>query len=221
MGMATASQTKQIDKLMERASQALVKTKYFDAEALAVKALHAARQAEDFERMGRIVLPLQEARRQRLQIALEADHVTVVSESVTEETRAESGCYLVQPPQVGADARRLRLGALERKIPVAVVCREPLTQLKRCPVVAIGPGVTVRTHIDPPDDPDDVGMAWFVYAMEEIGDAAIGGIDPGLATLKRLEALLGRLEAIPDHEGLHLALEETCREAAQEHAAAN
>jgi hypothetical protein len=54
--------------------------------------------------------------------------------------------------------------------------------------------------------------------MEALGEFAIISLDPALPTLKRLDALLNRLETIPDHEGLHYALEEVCRDAQQEEA---
>ena len=69
--MTTTSREQKIDDLMESASAALAATRYFEAERLAWQALGAAHSAKDFERMGRIALPLQEARRQRYQQALD------------------------------------------------------------------------------------------------------------------------------------------------------
>jgi len=214
--MSTASHVKEIDSLMESASRALVHTRYFEAERLAEEALAAARSSGDFDRMSRILLPLQEARRQRVQQALDVGAVTLVTAPITEEMPIERGCYLIQPPQVGADARRLRLMALEREIPVAVLCREPKTKLGLCPVVAISPGMTMRTCVDPPQDWDNPDLPWFAQAMELLGEHAIESIDPALAVLKRLDALLLRLDALPEHESLHQALEQTCREALRE-----
>jgi hypothetical protein len=219
--MTSASKVQQIDQLMEKASAALAKTKYFEAERLADKALRLARRGDDFARMTRIIMPLQEARRQRLLQALDVGTVTIINESVSETTRVDPGCYLVRPPQVGADARRLRLAGLQQEVPTAVVCREPLTQLKLCPIVAIAPGVTVREMVDPPEDPEEIDMAWFVGAMEAIGDRSIMELDPALATLKRVDALMGRLDAMPEHEGLHHALAEACQDAEREQKAEN
>jgi hypothetical protein len=108
--------------------------------------------------------------------------------------------------------------ALEREIPAAVLCREPTTSLRLCPIVAIAPGVTMRTKVKEPADPDQPDMAWFIGAMEALGEFAIISLDPALPIIKRLDALLNRLETIPDHEGLHHALEETCKQAQQEEA---
>ncbi|MCP3903991.1 MAG: hypothetical protein GY715_10190 [Planctomycetes bacterium] len=214
--MPAVSRPKQIDVLMEKASKALTKTDYFEAEEIAARALGMARDARDFERMARIILPLQEARRQRTLQALDAGTITLPDAPVAEDAVIEPGCYLIQPPQVGADARRLRLRAIQRRIPVAVVCREPLTQIRLYPIVAIAPGVTVRTKIDPPADPEAPDLEWFVGAMNELGEFAVESLDQALTTIRRLDALLGRLEAIPESEKLHQALEETCRLAASE-----
>jgi hypothetical protein len=214
--MGTAPTAKQIDTLMEQASAALASTSYFEAERFAGRALTTARQVADFDRMARIVMPLQEARRQRLQQALEVGEVTILDEVVDEEMTVEPGCYLIQPPLVGADARRLRLMAIEAAVPLAVVCREPRTQLGLCPIVAICPGVTIRTKIDPPADPAAPDLPWFVDALEALGDFAIDSLDPALPPLKRLDELLLRIEAVPDHEALHLALVDACRDAQRE-----
>ena len=105
----SANSAAKIDELMGKASESLAHTAYFEAERLACRALEMAHAGRDYERMARIVLPLQEARRQRFQLALDTGEVIVVEEEVTEEMDVAPGCYLIQPKQVGADARRLWL----------------------------------------------------------------------------------------------------------------
>ncbi|MHC4948099.1 MAG: hypothetical protein ACYTG1_07540 [Planctomycetota bacterium] len=213
---ATSAKAELIDDLMEKASRSLAATSYFEAERLALKGLDMARQVADYERMARIVLPLQEARRQRLQLALDTGEVSILGEPVTEESVIEPGCHLVQPPLVGADARRYRLAALAAEVPVAVLCREPHSQIGLIPVVAISPGTTVRTKVRPPRDAEAPDLAWFVDSMEAIGDWAIESIDPETEIFKQVDAILDRLDAIPDHEKLHQALAEACRDAHRE-----
>jgi hypothetical protein len=213
--MTNGTQDK-IDEIMEKATAALKSGSYFEAERLADQALQSARRAEDFVRMARIILPLQEARRQRIMQALDAaESVTILDEVVPEpEADIAPGAYLIRPPLVGADARRFRLAALRAEVPVAVVCREPLTLLRDCPIVAIGQ-VTIRTKIDPPDDPDHPAIEWFVDAMEALGDAAVASLDTGLEIDRQIDALIACLDSIPDHEGLHQRLIEACEEAQQ------
>lgn len=204
-----------VHQVMEKAQAALQRNAWFEAEHLACRGLEAARSHRDFGLMARIILPLQEARRLRLQAALDVAAkrgVVVVDKPFAEEFRPEPGCYLIQPPMVGADARRLRLAALEQQVPVAVLCREPLTRARLCPIVAIGQ-LTIRTKVDPPKDPDRPTLVWFAATMEALGDAAIETLDPGLGIVKQVDALLARLDAWPDHEKLHQALADACRAA--------
>lgn len=206
----------QIDNLMERATRALEGTRYFEAERMAVKALSMAHRLRDYERLATILLPLQEARRQRWQMALDAgDSVTIIEEPFTEDTPIKSGCYLVQPPLVGADARRFRLKALADDVPVGVVCREPSTQQGLVPLVVIG-RVTVRTKVRPPGDQSAPSLEWFVQAQEDLGDAAIEDVDTGLSLEKQVDTLMDQLDAIPEHEKLHQHFAEVCRQAARE-----
>lgn len=206
--------TASITTLMTKAQQALARSHWFEAERLAVKALDMARADGDFGLMARIALPLQEARRQRMQIAFDSKKLLVVETPPSEERGFEPKCYLVQPPLVAADARRMRLLAFEREVPAIFLCREPRTQLGLCPVVALGP-VTIRTRIDPPRTWDRPTIPWFVSALEQLGDAAIETLDRAMEPAKQVDALLERLDAIPDHEKLHQALAEVCREAAR------
>ena len=211
--MSTESKSQIIDDLMTRASKALSRTAYFEAERLANKALITAFQGNDFEQMARIVMPLQEARRLRLQLALDVGKITIIDEqTVTEDMKVKPGCYLLRPPRVGADARRLRIAGLGQDVPVAVICHEPLTMLKLCPLVAITPGKSYRAMVKPPD-PRKPDLAWFVDAMKALGDAAIQTIDLAKPATRRVENLMECLDAVPDHEQLHQALQSTCREA--------
>lgn len=203
-----------VQQLMERAQAALHRNQWFEAERMAQRALEMARAGREFTLMARIALPLQEARRQRMQLAFDAANFRIVDEPFGEEVRVDAGCYLVQPPLVGADARRLRLAALDQEVPVAVLCREPLTKLKLCPIVAIGQ-LTIRTKIDPPKHWEHPTLDWFIAALESLGDAAIETLDRGCDPIRLVDAILARLDAMPDHEKLHQELAHACREAAR------
>lgn len=214
--MATVKSTS-VNSLMSKAQQALSRNHWFEAERLCARGLDMARSEGDFNLMARIVLPLQEARRQRMQAAFDSRKISIIDEATSEERQLETRCYLVQPPLVGADARRIRLLALEREVPAMVLCREPKTQLGLCPIVAIGQ-VTVRTRIEPPKKWDKPDLAWYVEACELLGDAAIETLDRTMEPARQVDALLERLDAVPDHEKLHQALAETCKEAARYYA---
>ena len=51
--------------------------------------------------------------------------------------------------------------------------------------------------------------------MEALGDAGLTGshVDAGMDLDRQIDAVLGLLDAVPDHEGLHQVLADMCREA--------
>ncbi len=211
--MPASANPSKIDHLMNKASETLAHTRYFEAERMAVKALEMAHNDRDYERMARIVLPLQEARRQRYQQALDEGSIAIVNEDIADDFKLRPGCYLVEPPQVGADARRLRHLGLQREIPIAVLCCEPVTQLRQQPIVAINPGNSYRTKVDLPADYDNPDIEWFANAMEALGDSVIENLDAKQEITRRVDTLLEALNAIPEHERLHQVLEQSCRDA--------
>jgi hypothetical protein len=232
-----------IDAIMEKASRALVERRYFDCERLCVEALERSFIAGDYERMARILLPLEESRRQKRDLAIDAATVFSVTSDIPVGRSLRPGCYLVAPPRVGVDGRMLREAADKKKIPAVVVVREPASRDGMWPVVAIGP-VTIRTKVPPPPPaetpstttrkaakksrakvPAGVASAppspavslpapsWFLHANEAIGDKALAAIEPTATPVSRVEALFKCLQAHPDHEKLHQQLADACREA--------
>ncbi len=235
--MAGKGQTKgesPIDRLMERASLALQETKYFEAERAALTALQRAHAASDFERMARIVLPLQEARRQKHQLAADSGTTALLRKmGAVHADEIEPGCYLFQPPLIGIDARNFRESADSAQVPVIVITREPMTREGKWPIVAVNGTISVRTRVDPPwklerveksitkDAVDGVAfgappVVWFEAAAEALGDAALARLKPEDPAAWKVDDLLGFLDCHPDHEKLHQRLAEECRRAMDE-----
>ncbi len=212
--MSIASQARIIDDLSEKAADALAAKRYFKAESHALKALDAARDDGDFHRMATVIPTLRQARTGRLELAMDVGSITILDEPFDEDVKIKPGCYLVQPPLVGADARRLRYTALKHEIPAMVLCREPVIRLGLVPFVALGSGATVRAKMRKPEDLEHPDLEWFATALEILGEAA-AEMDPAMSLHKRINALLARVDAIPEHAGLHELLEESCREAAE------
>ncbi len=221
-----------IDELMQAASARLLETSYFDAIDLCVRALGLAVKASDWERVARIALPLQEARRQIRQLAVEVPTVTIVDTSAQLRKPAEAGCYLIQPPLIGAEARTFATSAHKRRVPVFVLAREPMTDAGLWPIVGVS-AISVRTKVPPPagvdrdaSSPtrdrvnDGVPMGWFEAAAEALGDAAFAGVDPSWPAAHRVEDLIERLEAVPEQEKLHQNLADAARDAMREPAPA-
>lgn len=214
--MTPTAKAARVDELMQKAMQSLKGARWFDAEQLAARALQFAHGDADFERMARIVPALQEARRQRFQLAIDAakKSVTVLDGDLGEDPVLAPGAYLVQPPLVGADARRARLTSLARGHAVAVLCREPTNARGMVPIVAIG-GVTVRTRIDGWGKAAKVDFKWFVKAFEQLGDEAINSLDSGQEPDRQVDDLMHALDSVPEHERLHQVLVERCLLAAK------
>ncbi|MEE9130174.1 MAG: hypothetical protein V3T84_09160 [Phycisphaerales bacterium] len=218
--MSPATTARKIDDLLSKAEKSLRRKRYFEAERMAGEALLMARQKRDYQRMATIIRPLQKARQGRLALAVEIGRVTILNAPFTEGDEIEPGSYLIRPPMVGVDARRFRLAAFALEVPVAVVCHEPITRLGLCPLVALSGNVVVRTKIDPPADPDRPDLPWVLDAMQVLGDWAIESMDTQLAPERYIDELLSRIDAIPEHDGLHECLEEACRHEAEAAAAA-
>lgn len=178
---------------MERASAALSARKYFETERLAVEALNTAFLAHDFERMARVLLPLQEARRQKRDLALDAGKVHVVAEELP--TKIKPGCYLIVPPRVGLDGRQLRELADAAEVPVVVVVREPTTRAGLWPIVALGP-VTVRTRVEPPG-PDELLGSAGASAKPKAKKAAGGAKAKSTPPAPPPGAVAGPIEGLP------------------------
>jgi hypothetical protein len=212
--MSLASQTQTIDDLTSQAVGALADKRYSQAEGLASKALTLARDDGDYQRMAVVIPTLSLARAGRLALAIDVGTVTILDEPFDDDIKIEPGCYLMQPPLVGAHARRLRLTALRQEISAVILCREPVIRLGLVPLVALGNGATVRTKVRPPEDLDNPSLDWFTDSLDALGEAATE-LDPGLSVQKRVDALLARLDSIPEYDGLHQCLEESCREAAE------
>ncbi|MFO0832434.1 MAG: hypothetical protein U0637_11425 [Phycisphaerales bacterium] len=226
-----------VDVLMEKASVALGRGDYFACEELCLRAIERCRRARDWERVARAVLPLQEARRQVRQLATDSGRVFVLRRLPSRGERIEPGCYLIEPPLLGIDARTFREMARGRRVPVVALAKEPTTAAGRWPFVGVGGNlgaqpmpVSVRVQVDAPAGLQGVatlagaraelvpGVSWVMATQELLGDAAIARVEAGRAAGwpadHRVEDLLEYLEAVPDHEKLHQALESAAREAA-------
>lgn len=192
-----------IDANMELASAKLVERDYFTCEKLCAESLAAAFAARDYQQMARILMPLQEARRQRRQLAEDADRVVTIGRESPTEDQLGPAIYLIKPPRVAAEGRALREHLDRLQIPAIILTREPTTLAGKIPVVSIGP-VTLREHLAPPPpeqpptnatlaprgrtpaaatqtlekaDPmrcaEDLPIWWLLWAVEQLGDGAI------------------------------------------------
>ena len=217
-----------IDAVMERASVELASGRAMACESLCTRALSMALRAKDWRRLARICLPLQESRRLRRQLATDVGTVRLVDTPTQLRAAPAPGCVLVQPPLIAAEARALRESALHRRVAVFVLAREPMTNAGLWPICMVGP-ISVRTWVQPPAGverdqasptrdrlTEAISVGWFESAGEALGDSAIASVDASAPAAHRVEDLIDRLDAFPDHEKLHQALAQAATEAMHE-----
>ena len=222
---------------MEQASQALGRMDYLSCEADCLAALSLARDAGDWAYYGRILMPLQESRRQRRMIAAEGTirlgTMDLDSSIAAWLDKFDSGCVVVTHPHEAYQARALIDAGRSARRHVEVLFADNLTTARRW-VLATYDRPSVRCEVPaPPADwigrwirpqppagrrkaahapSADVGAAdWFIDATEKLGDVALAQIDPAAPPRDRLEALEQRLAVIGDHEILHQRLWDVAR----------
>lgn len=226
--MSEPASVNRIDEIMDKASKLLVEMKSIECEMLCIRAIEIAVRECDWDRLGRIVLPLQESRRLRRQTATDSNTVRLVDTQAQLRAKPVPGCYLFQPPLIAAEARTFRESALRRGIDVFILTREPMTKDGKWPISAVG-ALTVRTKIDPPkgvvakkgcitrdEITKPIELSWFQSAAEALGDAAIASVDPDEPAAHRVLDLIERIDAFNEHEKLHQALERAAEEALYE-----
>lgn len=216
----TAARTKRNDKietLMERALAAFNDGDWYDAERHACEAMELAYKGVDFLRMSVAVGSLRESRHARREEAIACGAMYAFDSEIGDDNyELAEGCWLVEPPRVGADARDLREMATQAKLAMFTVSREPTTQTGLWPIVAVGPMV-IRAKVRAPQE---ITPGWFITAIEALGASAIDDVDPEACAIDRVEELYLRLQTIPDSMSLHDALLDACREAAASDASA-
>ena len=180
-----------IDQLMNEASEKLAATDYLACEALCTQALKLAREADDFEVYARVLMPLQEARRQRRQIAADGPMTVLTAPRMTPTQILEahhSGCImLIDPPYTAEDEQAVRDEASRQGLFIEVL-RMDRERLRQC----------------------------FEDQAEREGNGALAALNPKASTVEKLDALAAQLDRLGDHEIAHQRLAALARQAARE-----
>jgi len=191
--------TPTLDDLMERASRALAEMDYLTCETFCLGAMDKAQQAEDWPGYARILLPLQEARRQRRMIACDA--------GVRINTRhLDPGVVVLTDPITREQASRFDQQARQARCYLEVLW--VMDQTPEQWVVASHRGPHVQTQVPAAASPS---VAWYLAASEALGDKALEQVTAPQGSLQRLVALQDMLEVVTDHEILHQQLGEAAR----------
>jgi hypothetical protein len=215
----------QLDAIMDDASRALVAMDYLACESRCVEALRLAREAEEWTYYARILLPLQEARRQRRMIA--AEGTLRIGTPDLKDTplqwldRMTPGCIVLTPPHTPDQAGQLQQHAREQRAHVEVLFAEPgasawrlrtfAGRVAECEFRAPPVESMHRWLADPADGRRQDAAEWFIDATEALGDALIAGVGEAEGTRGRIVALESCLDAMTDHEKLHQRLADAAR----------
>ena len=202
----------ELDAVMERASRQLVDMRYAESEATCLEALTAARVAENWTAYARIVLPLQECRRQRRQSAID-DGVQVGLAKGADVP--QTGCVVFTAPQEPADAAAWEAagraaGRLVEALYGQSVHRKtwrvssPRDPGLACPVPAPAKAFPLNQPLD--GEARTKAAHWFVAAVEALGNAALERVTADVGTVERIDQLEAAVHAVGDHEILHQQL---------------
>lgn len=216
----------QLDAIMDDASRALVAMDYLRCESLCEQALALAREAGDWHYYARVVLPLQEARRQRRMIAAEGTLRLGTADMPGHDPgawleRLSPGCMVLTAPHTREQAGQLQQLARQRGLHVEVMHAEVSGDTWTlqggngpavlCPFRAPPQETTGRWLSDPADGRRQDAAEWFIDATEALGDALIASVTSEEGSLQRVADLETCLAGLTDHEKLHQRLADAAR----------
>jgi hypothetical protein len=172
---------------------------WLKAEKAAIVKIDAARSAMQWEILATALEDLCSARQACASAAHNGKKVQVIESMEFADAIRSGGRFLVRPPLVGRDASLIEHALKNRGYSVIVLCREPSTKLGLCPIVSLGSGVTVRTQVEGPKNPEKPSCSWFDGVVQEFGAYVVGNIDENATHQRQLDNLLAHLSAIPSH----------------------
>lgn len=210
-----------LDEHMETASRALAELDYARCESLCVEALRQARDASDWVMYQRVLLPLQEARRQRRQAALDGPILLGTprqeDELPSQIDEIEQGCIVLTWPLTTNDAKSISETLRENKQPVELLFADNAADAPTWRITSFaGPGLSIDLPapksewigqwIDPSSIDPPTPAHWFMQASEALGNVALAVIEAMPGSREYLQALEAALACVDDHEILHQRL---------------
>lgn len=211
-GSPTQRNAKRLHTLMPRKNL----EPWFKAASGAIAAIGLARASARWDTLATEIESLKKARVQRTGAAHNGKKVQLVQSVEEIDSINGGGRYLVQPPLVARDAALLENALNSSGISCVVACREPITSLGLCPIVALGSGVTVRVKVEKPENPQKPTCVWFDNALEELGNHVLEQLNTDATEQRQLDYLLAHLSAIPTHVAAYRAAIEICHSLAHQ-----
>lgn len=170
---------------------------WFKTEKTAVAMIDSARAALQWGKLSGALDDLCNARQSCAKAAHNGKKVRVIDSMELADSIREGGRFLVKPPLVGRSASLIEHALKKKGYSVIVLCREPITKLGRCPIVSLGSGITVRTQVDEPNNPEKPTCRWFDDVLDAFGDYVLSKIDTEATNQRQLDFILAHLSAVP------------------------
>jgi hypothetical protein len=238
MSRDAATDPRDADELMQQASEALTRMDYAACERLCLRAMPIVRRRKDWAYYSRILLPLQEARRQRRMLAAEGT-IRLGSKSLEGvpgdwlERFCPGGIVLTHPHEPEQADELNRLSRQAGGCLIVLYADNPVESASWVlidPAGALQPPMTLEMPAPPqawqdrdwtsehPAPGGQAGQAnspadWLLNAGEALGDACLERVEAECpqACEKRVEMLEACLSVVSDHELLHQRLGALCR----------
>ena len=222
-----------INAIMESASVDLAKMRYLACEAKCLEALRLARDAGRWGDYARILMPLQEARRQRRMIAADG-LIRLGSGSLPGDVsdwlhESPASCILLTRPHGQREAISLVQQSRLNRMHVEVLLVDgfvsddvwrlmsysgpPVIVEVEAPLMAWRDvwmnrhirrgGKSREPHVDAKGRPPS---GWFIDATEKLGDGALASVNQPIGSVERVAELERCLDVVTDHEILHQRL---------------
>jgi len=201
-----------LTKQLRKVDELLTSMHYFRAETLCLETIDKACHYHFFDIVAHAAMPLLEAHRQKRVAALEAGELFFINEDLPHPEEIKPGVYLIAPPRVGMDGKRLRDAAHKNNVPVITLVREPTTKTGLVPVVAIA-RKTFRAKVEPYDQPT---IDWVLGAIEALGESALELMPSNYVVHQQVDYLVQCIHTHPDYEKFYLLLADLAREAVRE-----
>ena len=188
----------QLDGLMEAASMSLAQRKYLLCECQCLEALDLAKQDRDWAYVARIILPLQEARRQRRLTAasgtIRLGTTDLLGDPQHWLDQLQVGCLVVTHPYDEKTARRIQQLARQQDRYVEVLFADnPVTAQSWTLTADIGQPICCLA--DPPN-PDWIDRWWSPSVVDDHSLAPINLGEHGREDDKRLSNPASSTESI-------------------------
>lgn len=226
--------TTELDAVMEEAGVALAKMDYLTCESLCLQALTQARKQKDWAMYGRILMPLQETRRQRRMIAAEGSfRFGTASLDGSPETwldQCDSGAIVVTHPHDMNVATELMQATQNRRQFIEILFADSGADASVWTLRSFA-GPETKVEIQPPpsawrdrwltnldvneEASEPAGAsnsitltpgAWIIDATEQLGDAALAATADMPVNESLIIVLEDCLRVVVDHELLHQRL---------------